>query len=56
MGFKAFKICGLFIISNNPNNAIVTNQTSIIGPKTAPTFPVPNLSTANKIEISPKEI
>jgi len=34
----------------------VINQTNIIGPKTAPTFPVPNLSTAKRIETSPKEI
>ena len=47
---------GLFIISNNPRPPIVINQTNIIGPKTAPTFPVPNFSIPNKIETNANEI
>ena len=56
IGFNAFNIEGLSIISSSPKYPIVANHTNIIGPKNAPILVVPNFSIANKIETSAIEI
>ncbi|MEY5060002.1 MAG: hypothetical protein RJA51_1749 [Actinomycetota bacterium] len=47
-GFTVWMISGWFTMCESPSSAIVANHTSITGPNTLPTAPVPRFCTMKR--------